>query len=164
MIQGDQWKPAYKEGHDGMVHLFMWPWPAIAEECENFLGPHKFGAVQISPPNEAVSMFLEELNDPSSPDYSAGRPWYDIYQPATYELNSRMGTEAEFIDMVERCNNAGVRIIVDAVINHMMGAGWKNRPSDWWFGTGLVATILTFGFIRLFRDRFRGSFTVRLFY
>ena len=162
MIQGDQWKPAYKEGHDGMVHLFMWPWPAIAEECENFLGPHKFGAVQISPPNEAVSMFLEELNDPSSPAYSAGRPWYDIYQPATYELNSRMGTEAEFIDMVERCNNAGVRIIVDAVINHMMGAGWKNRPSDWWFGTGLVVTSLTLGFIRLVWDWFRGTPLLRL--
>ena len=49
-----------------------------------------------------------------------------------------MGTEAEFIDMVERCNNAGVRIIVDAVINHVMGVGWKNRPSEQWFGTGQV--------------------------
>jgi hypothetical protein len=34
----DQWMPAYKEGHGGMVHLFEWHWDTIAAECENFLG------------------------------------------------------------------------------------------------------------------------------
>jgi alpha-amylase len=50
------------------------------------------------------------------------RPWWERYQPTSYKLDSRSGTEAEFADMVERCNNAGVRIYVDAVINHMCGS------------------------------------------
>ena len=41
----------------------------------------------------------------------------------SYKLTSRSGNEAEFRDMVQRCNNAGVRIYVDAVINHMSAVG-----------------------------------------
>jgi len=47
VLAADQWSPAYQAGHDGMVHLFEWHWDTIAEECENFLGPHKFAAVQV---------------------------------------------------------------------------------------------------------------------
>ena len=106
----DQWTPAYADGHDGMVHLFEWHWSTIAEECENFLGPHKFGAVQISPPNENRIKNLE-----------TGRPWWERYQPISYKLETRSGDRSAFIDMVSRCNAVGVRIIVDAIINHMMG-------------------------------------------
>ena len=35
-----------------VVHLFEWRWDDIARECENFLGPKGFAAVQVSPPNE----------------------------------------------------------------------------------------------------------------
>lgn len=35
-----------------MIHLFEWHWGTIAGECESFLGPRKWGGVQISPPNE----------------------------------------------------------------------------------------------------------------
>src|SRR6187397_1784454 len=34
------------------VHLFEWKWTDIARECETYLGPKGFTAVQISPPNE----------------------------------------------------------------------------------------------------------------
>lgn len=47
------------------------------------------------------------------------RPWWERYQVAGYNLVSRSGNESEFADMVERCNQANVRIYVDAVINHM---------------------------------------------
>ena len=43
----------------------------------------------------------------------------------SYQLSSRSGNEAEFTDMVQRCNKVGVRIIVDAVMNHMVGIGQK---------------------------------------
>jgi alpha-amylase len=95
------------------VHLFEWKWTDIANECEQFLGPHGYSGVQVSPPNDHA------LID--------GFPWYQRYQPVSYQLQSRSGTEAEFIDMVNRCNNAGVRIYVDAVINHMAAGG--NRGS-----------------------------------
>jgi len=122
-----------------MVHLFEWKWKDIAQECEDFLGPMGFDGVQVSPPQEH-----RIVNSGSNP-----RPWWERfdfyfyfyfylfyfyiifqkynkkknrYQPVSYKLVSRSGNEAEFIDMVNRCNNAGVNIYVDAVINHMTGA------------------------------------------
>ena len=53
----------------------------------------------------------------------AMRPWWERYQPVSYKLTSRSGTEEEFISMVQRCNAVGVRIYVDAVLNHMAGLG-----------------------------------------
>lgn len=41
------------------------------------------------------------------------------YQPVSYTLTSRRGTEDEFASMVSTCADAGVGIIVDAVTNHM---------------------------------------------
>ena len=35
-------------------------------------------------------------------------PWYQRYQPVSYKMDSRSGTEAEFRDMVSRCNAVGV--------------------------------------------------------
>lgn len=50
------------------------------------------------------------------------RPWWERYQPVSYNvLTTRSGTEEEFKNMVKRCNDVGVRIYVDAVINHMTG-------------------------------------------
>ena len=49
------------------------------------------------------------------------RPWWERYQPASYHLETRSGTEAEFETMVARCNAVNVRIYVDLVINHMTG-------------------------------------------
>ena len=85
------------------VHLFEWKWVDVARECETFLGPHGFAAVQISPSSENVV-----LN---------GYPWWQRYQVASYDLVSRSGNEDELRDMVSRCNAAGVDVYVDAVIN-----------------------------------------------
>ena len=91
---------------DVFVHLFEWPWPDVAAECENVLGPAGFKAVQISPPQEHSIV-------PS-------HDWSERYQPVSYSvMRSRSGTGTEFTDMVNRCNAVGVGIIVDAVINHM---------------------------------------------
>ena len=40
-----------------------------------------------------------------------------------YKLETRLGNRQQFIDMVQRCKAVGVNIYVDAVINHMCGAG-----------------------------------------
>lgn len=93
------------------VHLFEWTWNDIAQECEDFLGPKGYFAVQISPPNEHRLLL--------------GRPWYERYQPVSYKLTSRSGTRSELIQMIQRCHKAGVRIYADAVINHMASC----RPS-----------------------------------
>lgn len=95
------------------VHLFEWKWTDIAKECETFLGPKGFAAVQISPPAEHRRV--------------AGFPWWQRYQPVSYRLDSRSGTRAELANMVQRCKAVGVDIYADVMINHMAstdGVGW----------------------------------------
>src|SRR5688572_19418880 len=89
------------------VHLFEWKWTDIAQECESFLGPKGYSAVQVSPPQEHI--------------VAPNNPWWVRYQPVSYRLESRSGNRAEFADMVSRCKVVGVDIYVDAVINHMSG-------------------------------------------
>ncbi|KHJ46922.1 alpha amylase, catalytic domain protein [Trichuris suis] len=101
-----------------VVHLFEWKWDDIASECENYLQHTGIGAVQVSPPNEHV---VFEVN--------GDRPWWLRYQPVSYKLESRSGTEQQFIDMVKRCHKVGIKIIVDAVINHMTGANMHGQGS-----------------------------------
>lgn len=99
-------------GRSGMVHLFEWKWADIANECESFLAPNGYAGVQVSPPNENVIV-----------NQNGNRPWWERYQPASYQLTTRSGSRAAFADMVRRCNAVGIRIYVDAVINHMSGVG-----------------------------------------
>lgn len=100
------------------VQLFQRPWTSIAEECENTIGPAGFAWVLTSPPQEHIT----------------GSQWWTSYQPVSYALESKLGTEAEFADMVTRCEAAGVKIIADAVINHMAGVD---------AGTGVAGTAFT---------------------
>ncbi|XP_005367977.1 pancreatic alpha-amylase-like isoform X2 [Microtus ochrogaster] len=106
-----QYDPHTQCGRTSIVHLFEWRWVDIAKECERYLGPKGFGGVQVSPPNENIVV------------YNPYRPWWERYQPISYKICTRSGNEEEFRDMVKRCNDVGVRIYVDAVINHMCGAG-----------------------------------------
>jgi alpha-amylase len=109
------YRPSGKAGAaDVFVHLFEWRWADIARECESFLGPAGYAAVQISPPSEHAVIT-------GNPSY----PWWQRYQTVSYKLDrSRSGTLAEFRAMLARCNAAGVKVYADAVINHMTsGAG-----------------------------------------
>ncbi|XP_036412574.1 alpha-amylase-like [Colossoma macropomum] len=106
-----QFDPHMKYGRTSMVHLFEWRWADIAEECERYLAPNGYGGVQISPPSESIVVT------------NPWHPWWQRYQPISYNLCSRSGNEDELRDMITRCNNVGVNIYVDAVINHMCGAG-----------------------------------------
>lgn len=47
-------KPQCQGKRQVIVHLFEWRWPDIANECEAYLGPKGFCAVQVSPPNEHI--------------------------------------------------------------------------------------------------------------
>jgi alpha-amylase len=107
------------------VHLFEWKWTDVAKECEDFLGPKGFAAVQVSPPNEHNWVATGD---------GAPYPWWMRYQPVGYSLDrSRSGTRAEFQDMVNRCNTKGVGIYVDAVFNHMSGgtSGTSSAGNSW---------------------------------
>ena len=112
--------PVHAAPRTVFIHLFEWRWDDIAKECETFLGPKGFAAVQISPPNEHRVV---------APVY----PWWQRYQPVSYRLVSRSGDRAQFEDMVRRCNDAGVQVYVDVVINHMTGSRFPEDPN---FGVG----------------------------
>lgn len=62
------------------VHLFEWQWSDVANECEQFLGPKGYSAVQVSPPQEHIQ----------------GSAWWTRYQPVGYQLQSRSGNAAQF--------------------------------------------------------------------
>jgi len=85
------------------VQLFQWRYSDVAHECQHFLGPNGYRYVQISPPHEHIE----------------GPQWWTDYQPVSYRIASKRGSEAEFDEMVERCGRAGVGVIVDVVLNHM---------------------------------------------
>jgi len=109
----------YTESHcrdqkQAIVHLFEWPHDSVADECEKVLGPKGFCGVQISPPNEHIQ----------------GGQWWTRYQPVSYKLGSRSGDHGALESMIRRCNDAGVNVYVDAVINHMTGHSSSGQGTD----------------------------------
>ncbi|XP_035439754.2 alpha-amylase 4N-like [Spodoptera frugiperda] len=105
-IKTNQWP-----GRSVIVQMFEWKWLDIADECERFLGPKGFGAVQTSPASENLVIHLD----------GGIRPWYERYQVMSYNLVTRSGDAADFLNMTTRCNKVGVRVYVDVVFNHMTG-------------------------------------------
>lgn len=96
-----------------IVHLFQWSWDSVATECADFLGPNGYSGVQVSPPQEHVVIPFSE---------GGNYPWWQDYQPVSYQIdNTRRGTAEDFEAMVDTCADNGVRIYVDAIINHMTG-------------------------------------------
>ena len=97
------------------VQLFHWKFTDIATECTEFLGPNGFSFVQTSP----VQAHIDSPADETGVKYH----WWNIYQPLSYNIGNRLGTQAEFENMVTACRKAGVDVIVDVVINHMACGG-----------------------------------------
>lgn len=92
-----------------IVQLFEWSWPDVAQECEIWLGPKGYGAVQISPPHEHRT--LEQGPTPFS--------WQQRYQTVSYKLSSRSGNREQLTKLIHRCNQAGVKVYVDMVVDPM---------------------------------------------
>ncbi|MFV0285122.1 MAG: carbohydrate-binding module family 20 domain-containing protein [Demequina sp.] len=102
---------------NAILNMFQWTWDSVASECTDVIGPEGFGYVQVSPPQEHIR----------------GTNWWTSYQPVSYKIESKLGTRAEFQSMIDTCADAGVGVIVDAVINHTVGA-------DQGSGTGVAGT------------------------
>lgn len=82
-----------------------------------------FTTIQISPPNE-IKMPTKGVKVCEPPvDGIAPNGWWMFYQPAGFQLNesedNALGTKAEFIEMCTKAHELGLKVIVDAVINHM---------------------------------------------
>lgn len=93
-----------------IVTAFQQNWKSIAKECKKTYGPEGVKYVQVSPPQ----------------DHIKGDQWWTSYQPVSYKLNSKLGTEDEFKKMITTCKASGIGIIADAVINHTTGFANKD--------------------------------------
>ncbi|MEU9334537.1 alpha-amylase family protein [Streptomyces sp. NPDC048290] len=87
--------------------LFEWNFASVARECTSRLGPAGYGYVQVSPPAEHIQ----------------GGQWWTSYQPVSYKIAGRLGDRTAFQNMVNTCHAAGVKVVVDSVINHMSAGG-----------------------------------------
>lgn len=105
----DRVLPPGTPAHDVIANLFEWNWDSVASECTNVLGPGGYGAVQVAPPEESISL----------PGNTPPHPWWEVYQPVSYRLTSRMGNRSQFAAMVTACHRAGVKVYADVVLNHM---------------------------------------------
>lgn len=99
----------------------------MANECEYHLGPSGYRWVQVSPPQEHVTghswwvdyqvelphcqlaITTQELKVVTEHDAKVSHE-----QAVSYALESKRGTPDQFASMVQRCNLAGVGVIVDA--------------------------------------------------
>ncbi|MFI9045442.1 alpha-amylase family protein [Streptomyces sp. NPDC053427] len=75
----------------------------VAQACTDQLGPAGYGYVEVSPASEHIQ----------------GGQWWTSYQPVSYKIAGRLGDRDAFAAMVKTCHGAGVKVIADAVINHM---------------------------------------------
>ncbi|MFH8985432.1 alpha-amylase [Streptomyces varsoviensis] len=95
--------------------LFEWKYDAVARACAESLGPAGYGYVEVSPASEHIR----------------GDQWWTSYQPVGYRVAGRLGDRNAFRKMVETCHAAGVKVIADAVVNHMSagsGTGTGGTP------------------------------------
>ena len=96
--------------------LFEWKFASVAKECTNTLGPAGYGYVQVSPPAEHIQ----------------GSQWWTSYQPVSYRIAGRLGDATAFKSMIDTCHAAGVKVVVDTVINHMSaGSGTGTGGSSY---------------------------------
>ncbi|MEE1836665.1 alpha-amylase [Streptomyces sp. SP17KL33] len=96
--------------------LFEWNFASVAKECTNTLGPNGYGYVQVSPPAEHIQ----------------GAQWWTSYQPISYRIAGRLGNATAFKNMIDTCHAAGVKVVVDTVVNHMSaGSGTGTGGSSY---------------------------------
>ena len=121
-------KPENNYGLESTINegkiLQAWNWSyANAIELMETVAEQGFTSIQISPPNE-IKMPTKGIKVcESAVNGVAPNGWWMFYQPAGFQLNesedNALGTKDEFIEMCKVAKQYGVKIVVDAVINHM---------------------------------------------
>ncbi len=105
-----------------IIQAWNWSYENVIANLET-LAEQGFTTIQVSPPNEikmptkGVKVCEPAING------IAPNGWWMFYQPAGFQLNesedNALGTKSEFVKMCDEAHKLGLKIIVDAVINHM---------------------------------------------
>ena len=98
---------------DGAIlHTWCWSFNTIKENLKN-IAEAGFSAIQTSPINE-----VKKGDNGGMQLYGNGK-WYYQYQPTNYTIgNYQLGTREEFTEMCKEAHKLGIKVIVDAVVNH----------------------------------------------
>lgn len=96
-------------------------WKSIEDVCED-IANWGYTHIEISPPNEHIT----------------GDTWWTSYQPTSYKLESKRGSQAALHSMVSVCSNAGISVVADVITNHMSSMV-LNVQSDGW-GRGFAGS------------------------
>lgn len=90
-------------GHDAIVQLFDWPFRRCQTELPA-LAAEGYGAIQVSPPQLSID----------------AAEWWGRYQPVDHtRIEGPLGSEADLRELTRAAHAAGLKVIVDVVLNHM---------------------------------------------
>lgn len=104
-----------------ILHTWCWSFNTIKENIEE-IAEAGFSTIQTSPISQCKigedgGMQLQD----KGLKFNNGK-WYYHYQPTDYVIgNYQLGTKEEFTEMCEEAHKHGIKVIVDAVVNHTTG-------------------------------------------
>ncbi len=105
-----------------IIQAWNWSFNNVIKNLEK-LAEQGFTTIQVSPPNELKMPTKGVKVCEPAVGGIAPNGWWMFYQPAGFQLNesedNALGTKAEFVKMCEEAHKLGLKVIVDAVINHM---------------------------------------------
>ncbi|RDU21969.1 alpha-amylase family glycosyl hydrolase [Anaerosacchariphilus polymeriproducens] len=101
---------------DGVIfHAYMWKFADIQSNLKAFADAG-YNSIQVSPVQ----------------GIKPGKDWYMFYQPCNYRIgNPRLGDENAFKSLCAEADKYGIKIIVDAVLNHVADNG---NDGQWYDG------------------------------
>ena len=105
-----------------IIQAWNWSYANIEKNLVK-LAEQGFTTIQVSPPNELKMPTKGVKVCEPAVGGIAPNGWWMFYQPAGFQLNesedNALGTKSEFVQMCDKAHELGLKIIVDAVINHM---------------------------------------------
>jgi len=112
--------------NDGTIlQAWNWSFKNIEANLET-VAAQGFTTIQVSPPNE-IKKATKGVKVTAGDDNG----WWMFYQPVGFQINqstdNALGTKSEFVSMCAKAHQLGLKVIVDAVINHV---GTKDGTPD----------------------------------
>ncbi|HZK20504.1 MAG TPA: alpha-amylase family glycosyl hydrolase [Treponemataceae bacterium] len=113
-----------------MLHAYMWP----------------FNQIKAALPEISAAGYKSIQTSPVQRTKEDGE-WWLLYQPCNFDIgNYQLGSYEDFVSLCAEAENYGIKIIVDAVINHVADNGtdgnWSDaidkylKKSDWYHNKG----------------------------
>ena len=95
-----------------LLHAYMWT----------------FNDIKAALPTIAASGYTGVQVSPVQKTKEAGSTWWLMYQPCNFDIgNTQLGTYDEFVSLCSAADTYGIKIIVDAVLNHVADNGTSGQ-------------------------------------